>query len=82
MPVWGIIVTEDVHRAHNVHALSVKGYQDLRLLLIGISVRIRTNHGDHDFATRITCTRDVELLAVNDPLVTVKNCFGFDLLRI
>ena len=46
------------------------------------TVRACEQHDDHDLATRIACTRDVVLLSVDDPLVTVKFCKTRDVLRI
>ena len=77
-----IVVTEHFHAFQNVHTLSVDGHQNLRLLFVGRCVRTGLDHSDHDFTARIASTRDVVLLAVDDPFVAIQYCLSADVLGI
>ena len=82
VPVRGVVVTEDVHRPHDLDAGRVLGYQDLALLLVRRTVRVGLQHDDEDLAPRVAGARGVVLLTVDDPLVAVKHGATGDLLGI
>ena len=82
VPVRCIVLAEHVHRPDDLHTGGIDRDEDLRLLLVRVSVRVRLDHGDHDLAAGVARTRDVELLAVDDPLVAVEHRKGADLLRV
>ncbi len=52
------------------------------MLLVGVGVGVGHHHCDHDFAARVTGTSDVELLAVDDPLVAIEYRPGGDVSSI
>ena len=77
--VWGIIFTKDVHRPYDFHTRIRKWHQYLRLTKMLGRIRVSHDHGDHNFATGIACTRDVMFLSVNNPFIAFKYCSGCDI---
>ena len=80
--VGRIVVAEDGHRFDDLHAGRVLRHQDLRLLAMRWRVRVGLHHRDHDLAARIASAGDVELLAVQHPLVTIQAGLSGDLLGV
>ena len=82
MAVRRVVVTEHGHRLDDVDARRVLRYEDLRLLAVRRRVGVGLHHSDHDLAAAVASTGDVELLAVQDPLVAVEARLGRDLLGV
>jgi len=54
-----VVVAEHVHRPDDLDARRAHRHEDLRLLLVGVGVRGRLHHDDHDLAARVAGARDV-----------------------
>ncbi|MCY1425178.1 hypothetical protein D9M71_409610 [compost metagenome] len=73
----GVVVTEYRQRAEDLHAGSVSGHQDHRVLLVARCVRVGQAHEDHHLAARVAGTGGPPFAAVDDPLVTLAHGAGF-----
>ena len=76
--MWSVIFAEDLHTAHDLDTRVIHRDQDLGMLFVCVGIGVRHHHGDHDLAAWVTGTGDVELLAVDDPLVAIEHRTGGD----
>ena len=72
--MWCIVFTEDMHRSKNFYTWSIHRNQNLRLTTMWWAIGAGHHHHNHDFAAWVTSTRDIKLLAVNEPLITIEHC--------
>ena len=72
MPMRSIIPAEDVHRPEDLESGRIGRHQNLRLAQMWRTVLVRPNHANHDLAARVTRTGNIELLAVDHPIVAVE----------
>ncbi len=77
-----VVLTEDMHRAEDLDAGRVHRDEDLRLLLIGLGIRVGLDHDNHDLASRISGARGVILFAVDHIIVAITHSAGRDIAGI
>jgi hypothetical protein len=77
-----VVFAEHVHRADDLTPGVSLGTRIMRLLLVRRRVGAGAHHGDQDLAARAAGTRDVVLLAVDDPLVAFQHRRGGHVLGV
>ena len=79
MAMRRIVIAVNTQGAKNLHAFSVDGDQNHRLLRMSTRVvGVALTHDDHDFAARVTRTTDPPLASGDDVLVAIALDSGFD----
>ena len=77
-----VVFAKYLHALEYFDACSIRWHQNLRLLPTWGGIGAGLDHGDHDFAARITGAADVVLFTVNYPVITIEYRLGTDVLSI